>query len=439
VSFTDVELAPAAERGTDDAGQELGPEEIAQLLERWRPEVLRRMRSRRLWRNTPPVEHEDQFQDVALVLYGRRFSSEDHLRRALWTGLGFRARDFWKSARRRETCVGDFYDDIAGDDGALDVEHDATIAADLRQVDDCLSELEPRERAVYRLVKGEELSRRRTAQALGISEADVLRALYSAQRKVDQFVLLLVSGRLCARRASGIHALASSAGGGAKLEQARAHLSHCQDCLAAYRAERAALGRRVAAVVPPPPLITATAGSGLFATVKQHLYAATGRTPGSTSEAAAGSAGGLALGTKVAATFCAGAVAGGVALCANTVPRSTPPQDSRHSDGAERRLRAQKPRSPARATPLPASAAGRRTPSRPSRTARSSRSTKAATAAKKPEASTEPEFFGGGSSGSADDSTVRPASTTTSTKSSSPAASSNTSSSSGSDGEFFGG
>jgi hypothetical protein len=43
VSCTDVELAPAAKRGTSTAGQELGPDEIAELLVRWRPSVLRRM------------------------------------------------------------------------------------------------------------------------------------------------------------------------------------------------------------------------------------------------------------------------------------------------------------------------------------------------------------------------------------------------------------
>jgi len=114
VSYTDVELAPAAERGMVAAGQELGPEEIAQLLERWRPEVLRRMRGRRLWCDLPPTEHEDQFQDVAMVLCTRRFQSEDHVRRALWTGLGFRAKDFWKAGRRRELPIGELLEEVAG-------------------------------------------------------------------------------------------------------------------------------------------------------------------------------------------------------------------------------------------------------------------------------------------------------------------------------------
>jgi hypothetical protein len=79
--------------------------------------------------------------------------SEEHLRRTLWTGLGFRARDFWKSARRRELPVGEFFDDVVADDSTEHVEDAAVTAADTRCIDDCLSELDPRERAVYRLVK----------------------------------------------------------------------------------------------------------------------------------------------------------------------------------------------------------------------------------------------------------------------------------------------
>src|SRR5947209_14767916 len=103
------------------------------------------MSRRRLWFDAPFAEREDQFQDVAFVLTTRPFSSEEHLLRALWTGLGFRARDFWKSARRRETSVAEFFEDAGVEDAGAAPEELAVTAADWRAASDCLSELDLRE------------------------------------------------------------------------------------------------------------------------------------------------------------------------------------------------------------------------------------------------------------------------------------------------------
>src|SRR3954470_4698043 len=252
-------LSVEAQQAVAEEGQ-FTPEDVAELLARWRPTVLRDMARRQLWRGGGAAECEDQFQDVALVLWSRQFASEEHLRRALWTGLGFRARDFWKSARRRELPVGEFFENVVGDASTDGVEDAAVTAADTRCVNDCLSELDPRERAVYRLVKGDELSRRRVAKLLGLGESDVLRALYSAQRKIDQVVVLLVAGRLCGRRQPAIKSLARADADDSALEQARAHLSHCPACLLEFRAQRAALGERVASVLPIPAIGAATRG-----------------------------------------------------------------------------------------------------------------------------------------------------------------------------------
>jgi hypothetical protein len=46
-----------------------------------------------------------------MVFCTRPLRDEEHLRRALWTGLGFRARDFWKAGRRRELSVANLFDD----------------------------------------------------------------------------------------------------------------------------------------------------------------------------------------------------------------------------------------------------------------------------------------------------------------------------------------
>jgi RNA polymerase sigma factor (sigma-70 family) len=353
VRLTAVDLAPVAERGMGTAGQEFGPEEIAQLLERWRPEVLRGMRARRLWRNAPPADHEDQFQDVALVLCTRVFRSEEHLRRALWTGLGFRARDFWKAGRRRELPVADFFEDVRAGTSWDGVVEDAATAADGRYVDDCLSELDARERAVYRLAHGEELSRRKVATALGITDADVLRALHSAQLKVDRFALLFVSDRLCARRAAAVGALARSEAHGVDLEQARAHLAHCRDCLLAFRTQQAALGRRVASVLPMPVIALAGAAAGhagmrlghareLAVATKRHAHALAGRGPKTSmgAEAVAGAGASGAAATKLAISLCVTAAAGGGAVCAQTFGLFTDPPAPKEKTARVRHARA---------------------------------------------------------------------------------------------------
>lgn len=342
MSYTDVELAPAAERGMGAAGQELGPDEIAQLLERWRPEVLRRMRGRRLWCDLPPAEHEDQFQDVAMVLCTRRFRSEEHVRRALWTGLGFRAKDFWKAGRRRELSVGELFEEVAADERADGVEEAAAVAADRRVVDDCLSELDARERAVYRLVKGDELSRRSVARRLRVSEADVLRSLYSAQRKIDQVAVLLLGGvGLCGRRRPAVQSFARGQARGLTLEQARAHLARCPDCLLAFREQRAALSRDVAAALPIPAAAAQEHATGIAAVfdhvrglpgaAKRQVYDWAGRSPGGGADEAIAGAGGLALSTKVAVTLCVGAAAGGGAVCVNQLGVFPPRSDEQQA------------------------------------------------------------------------------------------------------------
>jgi RNA polymerase sigma factor (sigma-70 family) len=325
-TVTKDELSVEAQQSAGQ-GKHYSPDEIAALLERWRPRVLREMGRRRLWRGASTAELEDQFQDVALVLSSREFESDEHLRRALWTGLGFRARDFWKAARRREIPVGEFFEEIIGDDRLTAVEDAAATAADHRQVTDCLAELDAEERVVYKLTKGEGLSRRRVAKQLGLSEAEVLRVLYRAQRKIDQVAVLVVAGRLCGRRGPAVRALARGQARGLTLEQARAHLSHCQDCLLAFREERAALSRRVAALLPLPVVASQDGGAGLGAVVEQvrglpgaakrQLYELAGRSPSGGGEEAIVGAGGLVLSTKVAVTLCVGAAAGGGAICVN--------------------------------------------------------------------------------------------------------------------------
>ena len=436
-------LSVEAQQAVAGEGQ-FTPDDVAALLERWRPAVLREMARRQLWRGASAAECEDQFQDVALVLWSRQFASEEHLRRALWTGLGFRARDFWKSARRRELPVGEFFEDVVGDDRVEGVEDTAVTAADTRCVDDCLSELDPRERAVYRLVKGDELSRRRVAKRLGLGESDVLRALYSAQRKIDQVVVLLVAGRLCGRRQSAIESLAREDADGSAVEQARAHLSHCPECLLEFRAQRAALGERVASVLPIP----AVAASGRTperivafvehvrsapAAAKRQLYELAGRGPSPSAEEALAGAGGAALGTKVVVGLCVGAAAGGGALCVDQFGIFPGRSPARHHATAEKKPRPPKQRTRARttATPVPLQVTQPQQSPAPPGTHMSP--TPSAATPTPQQQSPPPEFFGGSVGGAT--STASPSSSSPSP----PAPTGGGRSGSGGGGEFFGG
>jgi RNA polymerase sigma factor (sigma-70 family) len=424
----------------------LRPEEIAQLLERWRPKVLREMGRRRLWRGMPRVEYDDHFQEVALVLYTRCFESEEHLYRALWTGLGFRARDFWKAGRRREIPYGDMFGAEAPAPSVDGVEDHGRVVADARHVEDCLSDLDERERAVYRLIRGEELSRRKAAKALGIKEADVLRALYSAQQKVDRFVLLFISRRLCASRTPAVRGLARSDAEPREVRQARAHLAHCSDCLVAYREYRAALSEQIASVLPAPVVAASSMSQadGLIATVreladaaKRQLCVLSGRGPntGTAAEAAAGAGAGGAVSTKLVVALCMTATAGGGAICVDRFdPFAGAPPAKR--EATEARQPRQKPKTEPAAVraathdPPPAPTATTQTKSTPSK------SSSSATRQTSPSSSqSQQEFFDAPNSSAAAPSSVQSAS---SDGGGSSSGGSSGSSSGGGGGEFFG-
>jgi RNA polymerase sigma factor (sigma-70 family) len=439
-----------AELRESSGRQSFTPQQIAAILERWRPEVLREMERSRLWHGASRADLEDQFQDVALVLCTRTYASEAHLRKALWMGLGFRARDYWKAARRRELPVGEFFEGILGDDRLDAVEDTAAAAADSRQVDDCLAELDERERVVYKLAKGEGLSRRKVAKAAGLTEADVLRALYSAQRKIDQVAVLAVAGRLCGRRRPAVESLARGQARGLTREQARAHLTHCRECLLAFRAERAALSTRVAAVLPLPVAVIQDQGLGLAemldslrtvpGTVKRQLYELAGRSPSGGEEAVVG-AGGLALGTKVVVTLCVGAAAGGGgAVCINELSgppdgRTDEPKPAKQAKVREK----PKPR-PVKAAQAPEPGAEQQRPEKAESQGSQGGSNEAPQSAPPPVQKEPPqEFFAGGSSGGSNE--VQPSSTPPSSSSGSGSGSSGGGASSqggGGSGEFFG-
>jgi DNA-directed RNA polymerase specialized sigma24 family protein len=449
-TVTNDELSVEVQQTAVGEGNRFTPEEVAALLERWRPDVLREMGRRRLWRGACAAEREDHLQDVTLILCSREFASEEHLRRALWAGLGFRARDFWKAGRRREVPVAQFFDEVIGDDRLDDVEDAAIAAADSRQVDDCLSELDARERAVYRLMKGEGFGRRKVTKALGLTDGQVQSAIYTAQRKIDKVSALAVAGRLCERRRRAVDALARGDAHGLTFEQARAHLTHCQDCLVAYRAHRAALSQRVASVLPVPVVAgSVDQGSGLGAlidhlrgipgAVKRQAYELAGRSPGGGAEEAVVGAGGLALGTKVVVTLCVGAAAGGGAICVNQLGGL--PGDSRQEQSAKRA------KAPRKTKPVKAAQAEAPTPPATEQAPADATDENSASKTRAAEPDPQPvqkdppqEFFAGGSS-SGGSNQVQPSSTSPppSSSPSSGGGSSSQGGGGGSGGEFFGG
>jgi uncharacterized membrane protein YgcG len=269
--------------------------------------------------------------------------------------------------------------------------------------------------------------------------------------KVDRFALLLVTGRLCARRSHAIGALARSQARGAELEAARAHLAHCRDCLLTFRAYRAALSRRVAAVLPMPALALAGhdgrvlgPAHDLMLAAKRQAYALAGRGPktstGAEAVAGAGAGASGAMATKLVVGLCVTAAAGGGAVCVQSfglfggaqrpAGRTADKHDARTSETAKSPISPAATHDPPPAVP----AAATRAQSTPST------STSSATSQSSTPSQSKQEFFdapnGSGASPTTKSTAVHSAS---SGSTSSRSGKSSGKSSGGGSSEFFGG
>jgi DNA-directed RNA polymerase specialized sigma24 family protein len=215
---------------------------VAALADAWAARILRDLGRTRPWRGGAANELDAAYWEVALALSQRTFESEEHLRRALYRGMSFRAMHFWRRAKtraEREVPVDAVIEEVA-DERAEAEQRGAEMAADFRLAMDFMSELEPSERAVWTLTAAAGHSQREAAERLGLTLLDVKRHLYRVNQKRDRFVQVAENGRLCAKRSEAVSAFADMRATPEEAARARAHLAHCVSCLATYRRRRAA-------------------------------------------------------------------------------------------------------------------------------------------------------------------------------------------------------
>lgn len=277
----------------------------------------------------------------------------DYLRTAAHRALNRRKQ---RAGRASAPVAADLdFDQILGDAPRPD---DLLIADEDRQVvRDIAASLDARTGAVMRLKHVDGLERKDVAEALGISEKAVKKAIEKGNRICRDLYTRAEDGALCAERARSLGAVL---GGSATDKDTRAleqHIAHCAGCRNELR-RAAALRRAVAALIPLPtgepmlsqPAAVFRAATQLKETIHARLFAA---------HDAATTVPGLTA-AKVGAVVVAVA-----ALGTAVVPQATPPKpaparaaDVRHTDAAS---------PPAVSSPAPAVTHVRRSTPRPKR------------------------------------------------------------------------
>jgi hypothetical protein len=96
------------------------------------------------------------------------------------------------------------------------------------------------------------LERKEVAQALGISEKAVKKAIERGLRECRERIERAFAGELCAERERALDALAAGAASAREQRAAEQHLAHCEGCRRRQRALAAT--QRAAAAVAPWPL-----------------------------------------------------------------------------------------------------------------------------------------------------------------------------------------
>ena len=214
--------------------QPLSDERVGALLGAWQRRELRRASRFRECDGLSPEDLEDIYQDSVVALLGRKFESEEHLRRALHEALKLRALNPHRNRSRRRRI--DAY--AHGGDRALEhaAEHeqasDQQLLAQQDQliVREFLTELTEQEGHVFRLL-AEGHGWRAAADALGAPRNEIRAAARACERKRERFALLYTTGRLCGYRAHTIQALNSGQTDSETLaRRAHAHLQACARC-----------------------------------------------------------------------------------------------------------------------------------------------------------------------------------------------------------------
>lgn len=236
-------------------------ERVGVSLGAWQAGELRLARSFPACRGLGHEQLEDLYQETALVLLGRSFQSEAHLRHALRWGIKHRALHLHRDERRRGEILSQRAPEmqLAAEARERTPELAALLEEDRLIVSEFLSELSELERRVFWL-SAEGLRYRAIAPILEIPLNDARKASRGCERKRERFQLLYDTGRLCGYRAQTI--LAMQAGEKVTDElagRAYAHLHACASCRSEHKTNARRLRRSFqgqAAALLPTPLLT---------------------------------------------------------------------------------------------------------------------------------------------------------------------------------------
>jgi len=238
-------------------------EAVGVLLGSWQRRELRRASRFGECGGLTREDLEDIYQDSALVLLGREFESEEHLRRALHEAVKHRALNTHRDRSRHGRIVEHAYSGQEALEHAAEFEQasDRPVLAEQDQliVREFLAELTEQEGNVFRLL-ADGHGWRGAADALGAPRNEIRAAARSCERKRERFALLYTTGRLCGYRAHTIQALTAGETDSAVLaRRAHAHLQACARCRIEHGTNgerfRRLFDRDALALLPLPVLV----------------------------------------------------------------------------------------------------------------------------------------------------------------------------------------
>lgn len=310
---------------------------VGRALGEWQRSELRLARSFAECRGLGHEQLEDLYQETAIVLLGRSFHNDEHLRNALRWGIKHRALHLHRDERRRGEILAQRAPELQlateGREEDRTPELAAVLAQDRLFVAEFLSELTELERRVFWLLS-EGMRYRAIAPILEIGVNETRKAFRACERKRERFQLLHDTGRLCGYRSHTIQALLSGEGASERLARgAFAHLEACAHCRAEHKTNARRLRRsfqgQAAALLPIPAL---AARLGWLArlnlrarTVHQRLpYGTPPGTSGAREGAVAMLAGGGAAAKLAAAAATVAVIAGGTIGATHALQRNRP-------------------------------------------------------------------------------------------------------------------
>jgi DNA-directed RNA polymerase specialized sigma24 family protein len=203
---------------------------------------------------------EDIYQDTAVVLLGRSFHSDEHLRNALRWGVKRRALHLHRDDRRRGEILAQRTPELRIAAEGREQEHAPELAAIMVQdrliVAEFMSELSELEQRVFRM-EAEGLGYRAMAPILCVAINEARKVFRECERKRARFQLLHDTGRLCGYRAHTIQALLGGEGASERLARgAWAHVARCAHCRDDHRTNarrlRHSFQEQAAALLPIP-------------------------------------------------------------------------------------------------------------------------------------------------------------------------------------------